>query len=63
MKKRVSKLNSISSVYKRIDALRSYFEVHDVSLNYGNGSIFNQLDCALASLDCILQEYDRIIEL
>lgn len=32
-------------------------EGRDSELNFGNGSILQQLSCAEAALDCILQEF------
>lgn len=61
MKKKTSLTSSqcskFNSLYWRLLKLRNEFENSDLSLNYGNGSVCEQLDCALAALECISQEY------
>lgn len=43
---------------ERLSRFSSHFEGEcDVSLNYGNGSVHEQLDIALAAFETILQEY------
>lgn len=57
----------LSKDYKRIRCIADKLTVllreieetkYDRSLNYGNGLESEQLSCAVAALDCILQETD-----
>ena len=63
MKARLNKreLNAIDRIADRLCELRDKFDEEkngkNVALNYGNGSVYDQIGCALAALDCILQEY------
>lgn len=52
-KSRYLKLLTIQS---KLEKLRSEFELFDVPLYYGNGSIEQQLSCALAAIETIFQE-------
>ena len=44
------------NIEDKLEKLRFEFDLNDVPLNYGNGSIQVQLSCALAALDNIFQE-------
>ena len=44
------------TIEDKLEKLRFEFDLNDVPLNYGNGSIQVQLSCALAALDNIFQE-------
>lgn len=63
MRKRPNKrqLERIGRLADIICELRKEFDEentgHDVQLHYGNGTVSEQLSCAAASLDCILQEF------
>lgn len=61
MKKKTSLTSSqrskFNSLYWRLVKLRNEFENSDLSLNYDNGSVREQLDCALSALYFIYQEY------
>lgn len=59
MRARLSKqeVHSIESLSKRISFLMDRFENNDVLLDFGNESVYTQLSCASAALECILQEY------
>lgn len=49
---------SIAKLSERILKLRNYYETNDVELVISsNGSVYSNLDAALACLDTILQEY------
>ena len=60
MRKRLSKeeVRKILNLSFKLDNLRNDIEEKDVELKYGNGTASEQLGCAVAALDCILQEYD-----
>ena len=47
----------IVNLQDRLDSLRGKIEENDVQLNWGNGTASEQLGCAVAALECILQEY------
>lgn len=47
----------LHTLYWEIISLRNDLEKSNLPLNYGNGSVQEQLDCASAALDCIYQEY------
>lgn len=52
-----SQCSKINSIYWKLVNLRNQFEDSDLLLNYGNGSVMEQLDVAIAALECIGQEY------
>lgn len=60
MRKKLSKkeVRQILRISFKLDDLRNAIEENDVELNYGNGTASEQLGCAIAALDSILQEYD-----
>lgn len=47
---------TLESISERLSKIYSRLEDNDVELHYGNGTAASQVSCALASLDCILQE-------
>ena len=51
-------VKSLESIYRRLcnifDNLRP--DENDVELHHGNGTASAQVDCAIAALECILQE-------
>lgn len=49
----------ISRLQSNLQGLQDYFEDSDkdFSLGHGNGTCVGQLSCAIASLECILQEF------
>lgn len=63
MRRRPNKrqLERLGRLADMIDKLQQEFYEkdtgHDVQLHYGNGTVFEQLSCAAASIDCILQEF------
>ncbi len=54
-----AEVKKIASLAEKVNKLyiHYYEEENDVELNYGNVSVSEQLGCAVAGLDCILQEY------
>ena len=52
-----NEINRISGLQNRLETLREAIEKNDVELEHGNGTASLQLSCAIASLECILQEY------
>lgn len=60
MRKKLSKkeVRQILAISLKLDDLRNDIEEKDVELKYGNGLASEQLGCAIAALDSILQEYD-----
>jgi len=59
MRKRLSKreIQALSSISERLVTMRDRIEENDVELQYGNGTASEQVSCAIAAIDCILQEY------
>jgi hypothetical protein len=60
MRKKLNKreVQKILRLSFKLDDLRNEIEENDVELQFGNGTASEQLGCAIAALDCILQEYD-----
>ena len=60
MRKKLNKreVRAILTLSVKLDDLRACIERDDVELNYNNGTASEQLGCAVAALDNILQEYD-----
>ena len=52
-----SECKTIEAIQNRLEKLYKKFEKDDVALNFGNGTVSEQLNCAMAALECILQEY------
>lgn len=52
-----SEISKLCSIQNRLITMRDDIEKNDVELNHGNGTASGQIDCAIASLECILQEY------
>ena len=42
---------------KTLSKLADRLEEDDVDLHYGNGTAASQVDCAIAAIESILQEY------
>lgn len=53
-------LRSLYALSDRIELWRMHFEERDVALNYGNGSISEQLAGAACCLEMILQEVNDL---
>lgn len=51
-------IKSLESVYRKLCGIFYKLEENDVELNYGNGTASTQVDCAIAAIECILQEND-----
>ena len=49
-------IKSLESIHRRLCTMYDHLEENDVELNYGNGTASVQVNCALAALECILQE-------
>lgn len=47
---------SLESIQERLSKMYWKMEDNDVELHYGNGTVATQISCAIASLECILQE-------
>lgn len=52
-----AEIKSIRALENRLCRLAEKIEENDVPLNYGNGTASTQLNCAIAALETILQEY------
>lgn len=50
-------IKAIEAMQRRLCRLAEKVEENDVPLNYGNGTASTQLNCAIAALETILQEY------
>lgn len=59
MRKRLTKaeVKAINALDNRLRRLAAEMEDRDVELKYGNGTVVDQLGCACAALETILQEY------
>lgn len=59
MARKVNKvtLTSLKGLQDRICTIYQRFVDNDVELHFGNGTVSEQLSCAIAALECILQEY------
>lgn len=51
-------IKSLESVYRKLCWIFYKLEENDVELHYGNGTASTQVDCAIAAIECILQEND-----
>lgn len=49
-------VKTLEAIYRRLCSMYDHLEENDVELHYGNGTAATQVSCALASLECILQE-------
>ena len=49
-------IKSLESIHQRLCKMFYHLEENDVELHYGNGTASTQVDCAIAALECILQE-------
>lgn len=47
---------SLESIQDRLNTIYLRLEENDVELHYGNGTASVQVSCAIAALECILQE-------
>lgn len=50
-------IRSIISIEQRLIKMAEKMEENDVELHYGNGTVESNLNCAIASLETILQEF------
>lgn len=51
-----SEIKTLESIHRRLCTIYYHFEENDCELHYGNGTASTQVDCAIAALECILQE-------
>ena len=49
-------IKSLEYIHQRLCKMFYHLEENDVELHYGNGTASTQVDCAIAALECILQE-------
>jgi len=47
----------IDNICERLNKIYRQLEDRDVELHYGNGTVVDQIGCACAALETILQEY------
>lgn len=52
-------IKTLESIHRRLCSMYYHLEENDVELHYGNGTASVQVDCAIAALECILQENDN----
>lgn len=52
-----TEVKQIECLIERLDKLYFKYEKKDIKLNYGNGTVSEQLNCAVAALTTIIQEY------
>ena len=49
-------VKTLESISDRLSKIYWEMEQNDVVLHYGNGTAASQISCAIAALECILQE-------
>lgn len=52
-----AEVKTLTSIQARLSKLADRLEEDDVDLHYGNGTAASQVDCAIAAIESILQEY------
>jgi hypothetical protein len=52
-----AEVKTLASIQARLSKLADRLEEDDVDLHYGNGTAASQVDCAIAAIESILQEY------
>ena len=52
-----AEVRTLESIQERLEKMYRRIEEKDVQLHYGNGTVSEQINCAIAALDCILQEF------
>ena len=52
-------VKTLESLYRRLCAVYDHLEENDVELHYGNGSVASQLNCSIAAIETILQEFQE----
>ena len=59
MRKRLNKqeVKMLDNICERLNKIYRQLEDRDVELHYGNGTVVDQIGCACAALETILQEY------
>lgn len=59
MRKRLNKreVERLAAIQDKLSKIWNELEENDVMLSCGNGKASEQVSCAVASLECILQEY------
>ena len=50
-------IKTISSIEDRLIRLVEKIDENDCELHYGNGTVASQLNCSIAALETILQEF------
>lgn len=56
-------IRTLKSIESRLSRIADKMEENDCELHYGNGTCASQLNCSIAALETILQEFimeDRI---
>ena len=51
-----AEIKTLESIHRRLCKIYYQLEENDCELHYGNGTASTQVDCAIAALECILQE-------
>lgn len=49
-------INTLETIMDKLNKFQEIFEYNDYELNYGNGTIYEQIGCAIAALETIYQE-------
>jgi len=52
-----AEIKTLASIQARLNKMADRLEEDDVELHYGNGTAASQVDCAIAAIESILQEY------
>lgn len=52
-----AEIKAISAIESRLIKMAEKMDENDCDLHYGNGTVATQLNCAIASLETILQEF------
>ena len=53
----LQEIKTISSIENRLLRLVEKMDENDCELHYGNGTVASQLNCSIAALETILQEF------
>ena len=50
-------IRTLKSIESRLSKIADKMDENDCELNYGNGSVASQLNCSIAALETILQDF------
>jgi hypothetical protein len=61
MRQRLTKqeIRTLKSIESRLCRMADKMDENDCELHYGNGSVASQLNCSIAAIETILQEFQE----